>query len=121
MQHIERLAEISVGRACGMAALGISAIIIGCSPMPLLAARIGAILTSLLLFGLLLKADRAARQDYRRTELWLMLDRSAAPPAHVAQTVIPRVLRDTYLRFADLTAFAALGFWAVGFGFWLSH
>lgn len=121
MQHIERLAEISVGRACGLAALGIAAVILGCSPMPLLAARVGAILTSVLLFGLLLKADRAAHRDYRRTEVWLMLNRSAAPPAQIAQAVIPRVLRDTCLRFADLAAFVALGFWAIGLGFWLAR
>jgi hypothetical protein len=113
LQHIERAAEISVARGCGFAALATGLIFIGTMPAGLPTAFTAAGMGALLTCGiLLLKAVLAARKPYQRTELWYMLKPDQRPTAVVAQTLIPSVLRTTFLRFAQQAALAA----AVMFG-----
>jgi hypothetical protein len=49
---------------------------------------------------LLLRAELAGRRPYKRTEVWLMLEKSERPPPAVAQQVIGSALRQVYVRFA---------------------
>lgn len=113
MDEIERLAEVSVGRACGFAGLAIFTVMVGLSFDPLLSARSGAIMLSLAVVVLRYRAWRALRLDHRRTEVWLMLEDKA--PDTVARMMIQRALRRVYIRFADWAAIAAVVLWlAVG-------
>lgn len=113
MNEIERLAELSVGRACGFAGLAIFTVMVGLSFDPLLSARTGAILLSLAVVVLRYRAWSVRRADYRRTEVWLLLEDKKPHPA--ASAVILRALRDVYVRFADWAAGTAVVLWlAVG-------
>lgn len=111
MEHLRRAANISIGRACGFAGLGILCVMIGLSYEPLLAARSGAVLTTLTTIALLAKARYARYQDYRKTELWLLLDKRHAPPARYARWASATVLRDTYLWFAQYAAGISILLW----------
>jgi hypothetical protein len=108
LHRIEQRAEISVARACGFAALAIALIFIGTMPAGLsLAFKFagsGALLTCLVL---LLKAWRADRRPYRRTEVWAMLSADERPSPDVAQRVIGTILRVLFLRFAKQAAIVA--------------
>lgn len=104
MDAIENAAFVSVGRACGFAGLGIFCLIFGLSFEPAFAARTGGALCLGLTMLLAAYAFRARTRPYKRTELWLILDRSQRPPASVAQKVIGEALRTTYLWFAQQTA-----------------
>ena len=120
MDELRRVAELSVGRACAFAGLGIATLMVGLSFDPTLAAKSGAIL---LMFGtavLRVKAWHALRQNYRQTELWLMLDKKNAPPEAYAQRMVADVLHDTYVRFSDGAAILALGFWIFSGLLWLA-
>ena len=71
MEAIENAAYISVGRACGFAALAIFCLMFGLSFDPPLAARTGGLLCLGLTVILGLYALRARSRPYKRTELWL--------------------------------------------------
>lgn len=115
MQQLQNLAVISVGRACGFAGLGVVAVMVGLAFDPYLSAKSGAILGSGIVAVLLYKAWRAPEQNYRHTELWLMLEAEDAPPESSAQILIAGVLRDAYLRFATFTAVVVVGLWVLAF------
>lgn len=113
MDELRRLAEISVGRACGFAGLGIFSVMVGLAFDPYLSVKSGAILASILAAVLMYRASRAGEVPYRRTEVWLMLDRDDAPPEAYAQSVISAILRETYMRFATVAAIAAGVMWVL--------
>lgn len=100
MQKVEELALISVSRAVGFAALAIGTMMIGLSSDLLNCLKAGGILTLLTSFILLLKGLRAPQRDYRKTEVWIMLNPNDRPHAAVAQGMIGEVLKRTYLTFA---------------------
>ena len=110
MDAIENAAFISVGRACGFTGLGIFVLMFGLSFEPVLAARTGAFSCLGLTAILLLYALRARRRPYKRTELWIILPKEERPPAVIAQRIIGRVLRETYIWFAQQVAFVAMIF-----------
>lgn len=97
---IERLAELSVARACGFAGIGIGTFMIGMITDPPLALLFGGILVLLTSLVLILKAMLALERPYKHTELWLMLDKTDRPLPALAQRLIGRALREVYLRFA---------------------
>ncbi len=109
--EIEARAEESVRRGCAFVGLGIFAVMIGLSFDPPVAAEAGAILTSLLVATLLLKALRAPFRSHRTTELWMLLDRSHRPPEPLAQPILMRTLKETYMRYARATGVLAAGLW----------
>lgn len=106
---IEAAAELSVARACGFAGIGIGSFMVGMMTDPALSLQTGGIMTLLLCLALVLKAGWAPHVPYKRTEVWLMLERGERPVAAVAQKVIGRVLKDVYLRFALYAAALSLG------------
>jgi hypothetical protein len=110
---IEQVAELSVARGCGFAALATALLFIGTMPAGLPLAFTVAGMAAMLTCGfLLLKALLAARRPYQHTELWCMLKPHERPAPVVAEHLIPAVLRQTFLRFAQQAALVA----AVMFG-----
>jgi hypothetical protein len=107
-EPIERLAELSVARGCGFAALAAALLFIGTMPagLPLAFTVTGAAALLTCAF-LLLKALLAGGRPYQHTELWYMLKPHERPEPMVAQLLIPAVLRDTFLRFAQQAALVA--------------
>lgn len=111
MEYLRQAATVSVGRACGFAGLAIGCVMIGLSFDPPQMVRAGGILTLLLALGLCVKAWIAAKQDYRDTEAWLILPSEHKPPADVAKSTLPAVLRETYFRFARFAAGISASLW----------
>ncbi|MDX2203585.1 MAG: hypothetical protein NW223_12610 [Hyphomicrobiaceae bacterium] len=97
---IEKIAEFSVARACGFAALAIFTLMIGFAWHPAVSFQTGGILTLLTCAILLLKGVNARRKPYKTTELWIILPKDQRPIPEIAQQLIGNVLRDVYLRFA---------------------
>jgi len=116
LQEIEARADESVRRGCGFAGFGIFSVMVGLSFDPLMAAESGAILTSLLVAALILKAQRAPFRSHRDTELWMILDKRHRPPEPMAQPILMRTLKETYLRYARATGTVAAGLWACSLG-----
>jgi len=55
----------------------------------------------------------ARENDYRRTELWLYLEKDQRPPQSFAQFASATVLRETYMTFAYWTALISVGMWVI--------
>lgn len=100
LQRIEQLAQLSVGRACGFAAIGILTLFVGLSSDLAIAMKSAGLLGLLTCVVLLLKAAGAPRRPYKATELWVMLKPEERPAPSIAQQIIGTVLRETYLNFA---------------------
>jgi hypothetical protein len=109
MHKVEELALISVGRAVGFAALGIGTLMLGLSSDLLSCLKAGGILSLVTSLTLLMKAYRAPVKDYKRTEVWIMMEPIDRPSATIAQNVIGDVLKRTYLTFALHAAYVAGG------------
>ena len=104
-------------RACGFGSLAIFCVMIGMSFEPRLAFQAGGTLTTLMALILIFKAREAATKDYRRTELWLYLEKDVRPPAAHAQWATGTVMRDTYLTFALWTSAIAIAMWVIALFF----
>jgi multidrug efflux pump subunit AcrB len=113
--RIRRCADLSIRRGCGFALLGIWAATVGMAYEALVAVRGGAVMLSLMTAILVLRAMRAPARNYRRTEVWILLDKRHGLPEHRAQGVIGGVLRDRYLWHAQATALGAFGLWLAVF------
>ena len=111
MSEVERAVEQSVARGVGFGALAIALVVAGLAGYPQLALRSGAVLALLMWAILRLKALRAPRRPYKRTEVWLLLDPRPAWPAEVAQRLIGEALRRTLERYARFVLVAAIGLW----------
>jgi hypothetical protein len=120
IDRIRAAATMSIGRACLFGLLAIGTVMSGLISWPVLAFKSGAILTSLLTAILMLRAGLAHRQNFRRTETWVLLDKRHDLPADRAQGVFAGVLRETYRRFALYAAGAACLCWALAFMFLLT-
>jgi hypothetical protein len=110
---MRRVAYETVLRACGFASLAIFCVMIGMSFMPRLAFQTGGLLTTIMTAVLILKAFEARTKDYRRTEMWLYLEKDERPPATYAQWASATVLRETYLTFAMWTAVISIAMWVL--------
>lgn len=113
MEQMRRVAYETVLRACGFASLAIFCVMIGMSFMPRLAFQTGGFLTTVMTGILVLKAFEARRKDYRRTEMWLYLEKDQRPPAAYAQWASSTVLRETYLTFALWTSAISIVMWVI--------
>jgi len=117
MEYMRQVAFETVLRACGFASLAIFCVMIGMSFMPKLAFQAGGFLTTMMSGVLILKAFEARTKDYRRTEMWLYLEKDQRPPAAYAQWASATVLRETYLTFALWTAAIAIVMWVLALVF----
>ena len=117
MEYMRQVAFETVLRACGFASLAIFCVMIGMSFMPKLAFQAGGFLTTMMSAILMLKAFEARTKDYRRTEMWLYLEKDQRPPAAYAQWASATVLRETYLTFALWTAAIAIVMWVLALVF----
>ena len=113
MEHMRRIAYETVLRACGFASLGICCVMTGMSFDPKLAFQAGGFLTTIMAFILVLKAREALTKDYRRTEMWLYIEKDFRPPEAYAQWASATVLRDTYLTFAMWTSMISIAMWVL--------
>ena len=112
MDRIEYLAEISVRRGCGFGALAIVTAMVGMVGDPVLCLKAGALMTTLMGAILAGRAAAAPRRDSRRTEVWLMLDSGRDLPPGYPPQIIGEVLKETYVRYAELSGIVALALWA---------
>lgn len=110
---MRKAAFISVARACGFGMLAIFCIMVGMSFNPRAVFQAGGILTLLMTFILLLKARYALTQDYKKTEMWLILPKDFRPPERYAQWVTSTVMRDAYFTFAQYTALISILMWVM--------
>lgn len=117
MEHMRRVAYETVLRACGFASLAIFCVMTGMSFDPKLAFQAGGFLTTIMAFVLVLKAREALTKDYRRTEMWLYIDKDFRPPEAYAQWASSTVLRDTYLTFAMWTSLVSIAMWVLALVF----
>jgi hypothetical protein len=117
---MRRIAYETVLRACGFGSLAIFCIMVGMSFMPRFAFQTGGFLTTLMALILIYKAQEARTKDYRRTEMWLYLEKHERPPANFAQWASATVLRETYLTFALWTSMIAIALWVIALVFGLA-
>jgi hypothetical protein len=117
---MRRVAYETVMRACGFASLAIFCTMVGMSFMPRFAFQAGGFLTMLMALVLIYKAYEARTKDYRRTELWLYLEKDERPPPNFAQWASSTVLRETYLTFALWTSLIAISLWVIALLFALA-
>ena len=117
MEHMRRIAYETVLRACGFACLAIFCVMIGMSFDPKLAFQAGGFLTTMMAFVLVLKSREALSKDYRRTEMWLYIEKDFRPPEAYAQWASATVLRDTYLTFAMWTSVVSITMWVLALVF----
>lgn len=115
MRQVEKVAELSVARACGFAVLAIAGVLMAFADRPLLMLGVAAVLFSGLAVLLELRARGARGRPYRRTETWLMLRPDQRPPGEIAQRAVGMALEEAYRRFATLATRMALWLWAAFF------
>lgn len=115
MDRIRYFAEVSVQRAVGFALLAIFTVFIGLSNDWVAAFRAGAILLSLLSAVLLHCGWRAYSKNYRRREIWILLDQWHGLPEQRAHQTISAVMRETFLRYAERGAWGAATMWLLTF------
>ena len=120
MEHMRQVAFETVLRACGFASLGIFCVMTGMSFDPRLAFQAGGFLTTIMAFILILKSREALTKDYRRTEMWLYIDKDFRPPEAYAQWASSTILRDTYLTFAMWTSLISIAMWILSLIFSLA-
>ena len=80
----------------------------------------GGTLTMLMAGILIYKAREALTKDYRKTEMWLYVEKDFRPPEAYAQWASSTILRDTYLTFALWTSAIAIGMWVIALIFLLA-
>lgn len=119
MEHMRQIAYETVLRACGFGSLAIFCVMIGLSFEPKLAFQTGGTLTIFMTGILLYKAHEALTKDYRRTEMWLYIEKDQRPPEAYAQWASSTILRDTYLTFAFWTSAIAIAMWVLALFFGL--
>ena len=110
---MRQIAYETVLRACGFGSLAIFCVMIGMSFQPRLAFQAGGTLTILMAGILIYKAREALTKDYRKTEMWLYIEKDFRPPEAYAQWASSTILRDTYLTFALWTSAIAIAMWVI--------
>ncbi len=113
MDRIRQAAQISILRALGFTALGIGTFMAGLSFEPTLCFGAGATLTGIAAAVLWWKGAQAPARGYRKTEVWILLDRNLGLPPERAQQVVGGLLRELYYRYARVASGLAVGFWLI--------
>jgi hypothetical protein len=112
---IRRYAELSVRRGCGFALMAIATAMVGFSSEPWIAVRSGAVFVLIAAVVLFWKGWTARARNYRRTEVWLMIEDAPALPRERLQDMIGGALADVYFSHARLAAYMALAMCVIGF------
>jgi len=115
MEEMRKHAFASVARCCGFGMLAIICVMVGMSFDPRAVFQAGGILTLMMTFILILKARYALTQNYKKTEMWLYLEKNFRPPEAYAQWAASTVLRDAYFTFAMYTALISIVMWVMAF------
>jgi hypothetical protein len=115
MDRIRYFANVSVRRAVTFPALGILTVFMGLSWNWVLDLGVTAILLSLLAASLVVCAWRADRKHYQDREVWLLLDQWHGLPEPHAHHTISHIMRETFLRYAERGAWAAVLLWLATF------
>lgn len=105
---IRRHAELSVRRGCGFALMAIVTAMVGFSSEPWIAVRTGAVFVTIASVILFWRGWTARARNYRRTEVWLMIENEPALPRDRLQSMIGGALADAYFSHARLAAYMAL-------------
>ena len=111
MERIHHCARLVLLRALGFSTLAIGTLMVGLSWDLGLSLAVGATLTALLAVLLLYKGLAAPAADYRRTELWLLLDGRHGLAEDRAQAVIGGLLGRLYRQCAEYALIAAVALW----------
>jgi hypothetical protein len=120
MEEMRKIAYVTVARACGFGSLAIFCVMVGMSFQPRTAFQTGGFFTLMMAIILIYKAREALTKDYRKTEMWLYLEKDFRPPEAYAQWASSTILRDTYLTFAMWTSAIAIALWVIALVFWLA-
>jgi hypothetical protein len=115
MEEMRKYAFASVARGCGFGMLAIICVMVGMSFDPRAVFQAGGILTLMMTLILILKARYALTQNYKKTEMWLYLEKNFRPPEAYAQWAASTVLRDAYFTFAMYTALISIVMWVMAF------
>jgi hypothetical protein len=100
MDHIRKLAWVSIARGCAFGFLAIFCFSFAFINRPAFALTSGGVGMLLMAFILMLKASRSDQLSHKRTEIWIMLSPDMRPPPDVASGIIMRIRRDVMLQFA---------------------
>ncbi len=111
MDRIKYLADLSIRRGCGFGLIAIATASVGMSSDALLALKLASICASAMVAILLVKAMHAPTRNYKRTEVWIMLEKRHDLPELRAQQVFGNILRERYMWHATVTAAAAGILW----------
>lgn len=111
MDRIRYLADLSIRRACGFGLIAIATAAVGMSSDAVLALKLSAISASAMVAILVVKALQAPSRNYKRTEVWIMLEKRHDLPEARAQQVFGNILRERYMWHATVTATAAGVLW----------
>lgn len=116
MERVRYLADLSIRRGCGFGLIAIGTAMTGMAGDLAMAVKGGAIMVTLMGAVLVFKALRASATNYRRTEVWIMLDKQIDGwPPHRLQQLIGGTLRERYLWHAEMTAMVAFAMWVMTF------
>ena len=113
MDRIRHAAQVSILRALGFAGLGIGTFMAGLSFEPALCFGAGASLTGITAAVLWWKGTLAPTHNYRKTEVWILLDRDLGLPSERGQEAVGGLLRELYYRYAVMATGLAIGFWLI--------
>jgi hypothetical protein len=105
---IRRYAEISVRRGCGFATIAIVSAMVGAASEPEICFRLGAGFAALMAVILYWRGRTAPTRNFRRTEVWLMIEDAPALPRDRLQSMIGEALAETYLGHALIAAWITL-------------
>ena len=105
---IRRCAEISVRRGCGFAAIAIFSAMVGTASEPAICFKLGAGFVALTAVILYWRGRNAPTRNFRRTEVWLMIEDAPALPRNRLQSMIGTALAETYLAHAWIAAWITL-------------
>jgi hypothetical protein len=107
MDLYQRLAVISVARACAFGGLATLCVMVGLASETSNSLKAGGYCALFTTVILLVKARQAPTRPVKRTELWIMLDKADRPPDFIAQPMLSGILQNAYLRFASIHAAGA--------------
>jgi hypothetical protein len=107
MDLYQRLAGVSVARACAFGGLATLCVMVGLASDTANSLKAGGYCALFTTVILLVKARQAPTRPVRRTELWVMLDKAERPPEFIAQPMLGGILQNAFLRFASIHAAGA--------------
>lgn len=121
IETLRRGADLVIRRACGFGAIGIVTTMVAFAGQPGLSMQCGAILFALMAAILAIKAGYAPRQNFKRTELWLMIKKEPpAVPQDRLQQLIGGVMAERFVWHAKVAAGIAAAMFAAAMLFRLT-